>query len=218
MAGTMLGEVWMECLDASSGKCYYVNTETQDTTWDVPEDIADLVAQKAGAWEEKEDPESGKSYFFNTVTNETTWDRPAELAAAAGGGDDEWEEKSDPDTGKVYYFNKATRETSWTKPGEEPEEGADDAPLPEEAAAAEDSAADSKADAAAEGATSNFAKLKGARDGAKGARSSVLEKKKRALLAKKGVKLEATEEEVLYCTALYYYRGGGTVLHCTVLL
>jgi hypothetical protein len=97
MSGSMIGDVWMECLDQGSGKYYYVNTETQDTTWDVPADIADLVAQKASAWEEKEDPESGKSYFFNSVTNETTWDRPLELAS----GEDAWVEKSDPDTGKV---------------------------------------------------------------------------------------------------------------------
>jgi hypothetical protein len=99
---------------------------------------------------------------------------------------------------QVYYFNTATRETSWVKPGEEEpaeeEAAAEEAPAAaaaeEAAAAADEAAADDSKAAGATSASNAFANLKSGRDGAKGARSSILEKKKAALLAKKGIKLQ----------------------------
>ena len=94
-----LAEGWVEHPDPSgSGKSYFFNESTQETTWERPE-----AAPLPPGWVEQPDPAgSGKSYFFNESTQETTWERPV-LAPLPPG----WVEQPDPaGSGKSYFYNE----------------------------------------------------------------------------------------------------------------
>ena len=97
-----------------SGATYYMHSETQETLWELPEDVKALVEGAAAAfggakvkagsasgwgaiknavqshsWQVVDDPDSGSQYYYNNDTHETSWDKPAEVAAAEaadGGG------------------------------------------------------------------------------------------------------------------------------------
>ncbi|CAE7345607.1 NEDD4 [Symbiodinium natans] len=126
---------WTEHKDPSTGKTYYYNKLTKETTWDKPAALAAKPAVPAPLapaglppnWEEHKDPTTGKTYYYNKVTKETSWDKPkgaaapaAPAAPAAGGLPPEWEEHKDPGSGKTFYYNKTTKETTWDKPAPKP--------------------------------------------------------------------------------------------------
>ena len=65
---------WSEHEDTATGKTYYSNKLTKETTWQRP------PALVKADWLELKDPDSGKTYYHNKFTNETCWQRPAILA------------------------------------------------------------------------------------------------------------------------------------------
>merc|ERR1712194_633845 len=79
-----------ECVpDPASGRPYYCNRATGESSWTppaAPMQYAPPPQQyyapppQAGGlpagWEAATDPSSGKQYYFNRATNQTTWDRP----------------------------------------------------------------------------------------------------------------------------------------------
>jgi len=149
---------WTEAKDPKTGKSYFYNKQTKQTTWTRPAEMdggaaADVPATPAApaapaataapVWVEAKDPNSGKSYWYNKATKETTWKDPnatapatppalpttaaapaatpaAPAAATNGDNPDEvaanWAEGKDPKTGKSYFYNKVTKKTSWAKP------------------------------------------------------------------------------------------------------
>ncbi|KAG7338070.1 WW domain containing protein [Nitzschia inconspicua] len=121
---TDLPEHWVEVPDPSSGKSYYYNIKTQETSWERPTkasnegDSAMLVDTLAEGWVEVQDPNSGKSYYFNQTTNETSWEKPLARSMGAAVEDDgsDWVETVDPSSGRSYYYNSKSGETSWEKP------------------------------------------------------------------------------------------------------
>jgi len=122
---------WAECKDPKSGKTYYYNKKTKETSWKRPEAEPAAAPEPEPApptpespadalppgWTEHVDPKSGKTYYYNKSTKETSWKKPTASAAPAG---DElpagWAEVKDPSSGKTYYYNKSTKETSWKRP------------------------------------------------------------------------------------------------------
>ena len=56
---------------AEHSKYYYVDPDTKETTWDLPEKYA---------WEELNDVDSGKTYYHNKQTGKTSWDKPEQFA------------------------------------------------------------------------------------------------------------------------------------------
>jgi len=96
-----LPEGWIEANDPSSGKVYYCNMNTQETSWERP--------TMPEAKDSSDENPSTEETVEAEVTEEST-PTPAETV------DDEWEEVQDPTSGKTYYFNKQTQETSWEKP------------------------------------------------------------------------------------------------------
>jgi hypothetical protein len=66
---------WYEHSDASSGRVYYANSRTGETSWEPPKG-----AGRYGDWIENTDPTSGRVYYSNAVTQQTTWDVPPEVA------------------------------------------------------------------------------------------------------------------------------------------
>jgi len=73
---------WEQTQDPSSGKTYYFNRSTNETSWTPPAAApAPAPAMEAGGslppgWEQATDPNSGKPYYFNRSTNETRWEAP----------------------------------------------------------------------------------------------------------------------------------------------
>lgn len=80
---------WSERVDPTSGKTYYVNRETKQTTWQRPPelDVASVVSPASSTsdsqWVAKTDPASGKPYYYHKITKQTTWTKPPELCSSA---------------------------------------------------------------------------------------------------------------------------------------
>jgi hypothetical protein len=93
------GAGWIEKLDPSNGRPYYVNAATGEKSWTRPAALAAIAVpqhptaaaaidrtaplQVNAGWIEKLDPGSGRSYFVNSLSGEKSWTRPAALAQAA---------------------------------------------------------------------------------------------------------------------------------------
>lgn len=71
---------WEQVTDPASGKAYYWNRATGETSWTPPAAPplpAPVVAPRLpDGWEQAVDPATGKPYFFNRSTGETRWDPP----------------------------------------------------------------------------------------------------------------------------------------------
>ena len=66
-------ENWVIKMDPVSGKQYYVNRLTRESTWTKPPELDDALPE---SWEMKMDPGSGCAYYVNTLDGTTTWERP----------------------------------------------------------------------------------------------------------------------------------------------
>ena len=64
-SGTLLPPGWEMLIDPQSNRPYYVNHETQQTSWNPPIPLPN-------GWEEKKD-DHGRTFYFNLLTNQTTW-------------------------------------------------------------------------------------------------------------------------------------------------
>jgi pre-mRNA-processing factor 40 len=62
---------------ATSGRIYYYNRVTKQSTWAKPDELK-TSEEKKSIWREYKTTE-GKVYYYNTHTKETTWERPAVL-------------------------------------------------------------------------------------------------------------------------------------------
>ena len=90
---------WTAAQD-ESGRTYYYNSATQQTSWEAPPGFADAAAAPSApaaaaaaaapsadaAWTEVKDASTGKSYYVNSVTNATQWDPPPGFGGGGGGG------------------------------------------------------------------------------------------------------------------------------------
>jgi WW domain/Ankyrin repeats (3 copies) len=134
-----LPDGWVETQDPSSGRIYYFNSLTQETSWERPMELEDdsgpadaavvddngndngeqspesSSEDVADGWSEVTDPNTGKIYYYNQLTQETSWEKPSKKPTN-GEFDGSWSEVTDPNSGKTYYYNSSTNETSWTKP------------------------------------------------------------------------------------------------------
>ncbi len=76
-----LPEGWFEKKDAVTGKSFYYNKETKQTTWARPR--VEQGPPLPENWKEKYDRSTGKFFYYNKATGETTWMRPQAAAATA---------------------------------------------------------------------------------------------------------------------------------------
>ncbi|GMH87233.1 hypothetical protein TrVE_jg6913 [Triparma verrucosa] len=136
---------WEKRFDEGSGNHYYYNTETDESSWEVPPDFVDDDASNDSSennssdgedelqdgWEERLDEGSGATYYFNTETEESVWEKPVKpktQEAAPAAAAHNWEERLDEGSGATYYFNTETEESVWERP---PEMDAAADPMPE---------------------------------------------------------------------------------------
>ena len=78
---------WVEKTDPKSGRTYYLNPTTKETTWNRPTATPSSAAEAAPTsasveWVEKKDPKTGRSYYFNKSSKETTWTKPEGFVSA----------------------------------------------------------------------------------------------------------------------------------------
>jgi len=77
-------EEWVECRDPASGKPYWYNRATGESSWVKPgsqqlqSNGGGVVppSQLASQWVEYKDDSSGLSYWYNTKTGESVWENP----------------------------------------------------------------------------------------------------------------------------------------------
>lgn len=75
---------WEQVADPATGKPYYCNRATGESSWTVPVGAAPTMPAPVAAatpalpagWEQANDPATGKPYYFNRATNETRWEPP----------------------------------------------------------------------------------------------------------------------------------------------
>jgi hypothetical protein len=75
---------WVERIDKNSGKPYYVNHTTKETSWTRPAHPTAGITSSASTsvhsdWVERIDKKSGKPYYVNHTTKETSWTKPVQL-------------------------------------------------------------------------------------------------------------------------------------------
>jgi len=90
--GGALPPGWGSAVDPASGRMYYVNSETGQTSWDPPMAPPGGAVGKGGppgppgppgggglpaGWTASVDPASGTTYYVNSITGVTQWEPPA---------------------------------------------------------------------------------------------------------------------------------------------
>ena len=78
-------EAWQEVTDPGSGRAYWFNSSTQQSSWTPPEDTpaegkrVDPGSNADGIhpWQELTEQVSGRTYYFNRSTGESSWTLPA---------------------------------------------------------------------------------------------------------------------------------------------
>ncbi|AAZ13293.1 WW domain containing protein, putative [Trypanosoma equiperdum] len=95
-AAAALPPFWEERVDTKSGRVFYVNHQTRETTWSRPQVGLPQQGQPIPA----------------SQTNVPVVAPPLATSALPPF----WEEHVDPKSGRVFYVNHQTRETTWTRP------------------------------------------------------------------------------------------------------
>ena len=93
----MLPSGYQKLSDPSTGRPYYVNLVTGQTSWTPPSGAAANGGAAppppsggggglAANWEERVDPSTGRTFYIDHATKRTTWERPTSGARGGGGG------------------------------------------------------------------------------------------------------------------------------------
>ena len=100
---------WIEVVDDDSGDVYYVNTETQESSWEKPADFGATPARAVVVCHSV--VRSPKLHCLCVRCGVGSLSGKAKKNPNAP-----WIEAVDPDSGETYYVNEETEESSWDKP------------------------------------------------------------------------------------------------------
>ncbi|RYG42678.1 hypothetical protein EON68_01535, partial [archaeon] len=108
------GSEWKQFEDSASGRPYWHNAATGETTWTDPN------TPVYNGWQELKDATSGRTYYHNLTTREVSWDLPADAAAAkeAATRKSRWIRRTEPASGRNFFANVDTGETNWYVPAD----------------------------------------------------------------------------------------------------
>ena len=65
---------WVEAKDQASGRPYWINKSTNETSWNPPQTVN--TEGDGEEWEEVIDESTGRAYFVNSTSRRATWSRP----------------------------------------------------------------------------------------------------------------------------------------------
>ena len=137
----MAKSAWSSATDEASGRAYYFNTDTQETSWELPclDSSASYGEGSCEANNNAGDPTRSMSWVEETLIE--AWANPAAPAppslgetpwyacySVTGPASSPWVKvpPSDAATGQPYYFNSETQTSQWERPDdgyESPPEG-----------------------------------------------------------------------------------------------
>ena len=66
----LVEETWIQFEDPTTGREYWHNSSTSETTWDEP------LGVQAALWVKIYDPDHGKPFYYCKTTEETRWEAP----------------------------------------------------------------------------------------------------------------------------------------------
>ena len=90
----MLPQGYQQSVDPSSGKTYYINMMTGETSWTPPPGMQQAAAPPPAAmappsaaglppgWEERTDPTSGRKFYIDHINKNTSWEFPTAAASS----------------------------------------------------------------------------------------------------------------------------------------
>mmetsp|Transcript_98618 Transcript_98618/g.174686 ORF Transcript_98618/g.174686 Transcript_98618/m.174686 type:complete len:522 (-) Transcript_98618:175-1740(-) len=127
---------WTEYFDNNSGKPYYHNATTGETTWTRPSSSAPASAAASGpaggsGWSSGPTANYGATGPGDSGGMQSSYSTYPQSDSGSGGGGGQpggnqqqassqlppgWTEYKDPATGNPYYHNTTTNETTWTRP------------------------------------------------------------------------------------------------------
>ncbi|KAL3667775.1 hypothetical protein V7S43_007326 [Phytophthora oleae] len=136
-----MSSVWEEAYDETSGRAYYFNRQTGETSWTLPGE-ATSEAAAGNAWQQSFDEASQTIYYYNIHSGETSWTLPEDaetevdlsyltfavvrLQSMFRGAKErkrtrrlvkaQYQCTIDPDSGKILYTHLDSNSSSWTKP------------------------------------------------------------------------------------------------------
>lgn len=111
---------WREVTDPASGRQYFQNDNTRETSWTRPVD-------SSAGWQQTTTPE-GRVYYQNNITHQTQWHAPPGFASQqavqpnlaalprSAGLPSAWTEERETTSGRIFYKDHLNKRTQWHKP------------------------------------------------------------------------------------------------------
>lgn len=110
---TELQEGWAEYRDEATGRAYWYNAATSESSWEYPSAAA--VVQSSSAMEVSSIREEQQSSSMMTLSASEPLEHGS-IGLSSAASEKGWSKNYDDATGQFYWYNYATGESTWEKP------------------------------------------------------------------------------------------------------